>query len=403
MFPKVLIEGDQTEIRELRSQKQELTMSFESIKADYEKANSVISKLREELKTRTATFQQLKSQILNLDTVYKTPKTEIKMYKHGWYEVNKNGGSRVVLQHDQYLYTSTNIKTLFGDDYRLQKIDIHTLSGAGTLVNHTKPIRDAKTHRIKNIIGTTSMDCSFKLTDLTSNTLIDSFRTDSALWCCEFDINNEYLVHIGRQRGAVTTMDMRNMAEPLDTQLIADEFSPVVSLNSIKTNSVTPHGALLCCKLNSAWCITLKTNEFEQYCLPIEGPFMSSSYQHSNDHIIVSCRPSVKHLQSRHVAFTLAKTREGINSDIIHTFPGSFRQTQLSRSCMFSYKGDYVAAYNESLHNISLYSLNSGDLAYAFHSSDSIVDICHFKIASDNFLACLSDKKLQINRLLKDD
>ncbi|KAJ8948752.1 hypothetical protein NQ318_017921 [Aromia moschata] len=263
---------------------------------------------------------------------------------------------------------------------------------------HTLQIRDISFHPLHNWVLTASMDKSFKVVDTVSNTVMYTTSQQMPLWSCCWDADNQYVLYIGTQSGAVVKYDVRTMNQPVCTLAVQGDMSPVVSVASIPSSPGADlvNGGVISCKLNSLWVFENSGNDHIRHSLSLEGPFVSMKYQCATKQLLVSSRPNNRISYSRHTLCTLEKPGpDRINCNVIHSFQGGGMQKLLSKSCFLSDKQEYVAAHHESSKSVYLWSINTGQRVCSVPAHDAVLDLRGIQTHNGNFLVSLTEKKLE--------
>lgn len=262
---------------------------------------------------------------------------------------------------------------------------------------HSKVIRDLKFNHSSSYLLSVSLDKSIKISDLNSNSTISTYTFDSMLWSCCWDESNQNLFYVGSQQGATTKFDLRNMSEPVKSTKVTGDWSPVVSLVSIPScpGGLMPLGGFITCKLNSMWCYeNMGGSVYRKQQIPIEGPFISMSYNKDINQVLISARPNSRVPNSRHFVcnFERLPNEENFKFNTLYTFYGGQLQKQLSRSRFLQHAGyTYVTAQVNN--TISLWNVNNGSNSSVL-TNNSILDLMPLKNCNDSYLLALSEKKL---------
>lgn len=229
------------------------------------------------------------------------------------------------------------------------------------------------------------------------NRAILTCKCDSSLWSCCWDTQDPNLLYAGEASGGVTVFDIRNHREPLRKLTVPGDSSPVVSLASAKWGGAMPLGGLLCCKLSSCWAFRkVQADDFYTVQLPIEGPFMSLTYDNSTGHVLVSARPSQRHAYTRHSVCELRSDEDSnMRLNVIHEFIGAPIQRLLSRSCFLTVKNKlYAAAYHETDTNVAVWSIDEGCKVSSVPAHLPVLDLCSISSPLGQMLVSLNEKKL---------
>lgn len=321
-------------------------------------------------------------------------------------EICREGGCRV-LAYDKFLHllvvSQRSTNTLFSG-YGIKKIDAAEFRPTQFVFLHPKAIRDLAFHPLRNdMLLSVSLDRCAKLFNVSSNTVVQSYTTDSQLWSCCWDANNSNLFFVGTNNGAVLQYDARSTSGPVCSITSPDDSSPVTSLAAVPTcaGRTLARGGFLACRLNSCWAYEQRDADYAGSQLPFDGPFVSLCYDNNSEHVLISTRPSVRYPLSRHILCQLPEVAAGVDPSLVcnpvHTFQGSRSQNLLSRACHVSVPGDtLVAAHQESLKCVALWSISSGRQVLSCPASQPVIDLCSVQVNNNQYLAALSEKVLSI-------
>lgn len=321
-------------------------------------------------------------------------------------EICREGGCRV-LAYDTFLnllvVSQRSTNTLF-PGYGIKKIDAVEFRPTQFVFLHSKAIRDLAFHPLRNdILLSVSLDRCAKLFNISSNTTIHTYTTDSPLWSCCWDADNSNLFFVGTNNGIVLQYDTRFTNGPVCKLSSSNDSSPVSSLAAVPTcpGRTLARGGFLACRLNSCWAYELRDADYVGSQLPFDGPFVSLCYDDNSGHVLISTRPSIRYPHSRHILCQLPKTAAGTDPHLlcnpVHTFQGSTSQNLLSRPCQVSVSGDtLVAAHQESLKSLTLWSITSGRQVFSCPASQPVIDLCPVQGNGTQYLAALSEKVLTI-------
>ncbi|CAG9839074.1 unnamed protein product [Diabrotica balteata] len=330
---------------------------------------------------------------------YDPEKRPIKLYTEKSLEICRHSGCRVFdtnTQIDLIIASSKSPIDLFSG-FGIKKVDMSTYKPLAFIPLHSQQIRDVRFHPVNRSVLTASMDKSFRIVDIHSNIVISSSTLNMPLWSTCWDTKDPNMFYIGTQTGSVLKYDIRNIQEPVCTLSVPGDMSPVVSIASIPPTSEErfPCGALILCKLNSLWLFEDCRNDYKRDALPLSGPFISMKYNSSLKQLLVSSRPNNVVSHTRHSVFTLNKTSEGeVVCNTTHTFVGGRMQMLLSKSCFISNQQDYVAAYEESLKCVVLWSINTGERVAVVPTNDAVLDLNGICYNNENYLVSLTQRKM---------
>lgn len=324
----------------------------------------------------------------------------VRLYMDKSLEICRQGGCRVFDAHcasDQIMVSMKSPNNLWVG-YGIRKVNISQYKPLAFIPLHTQQIRDICFHPANNWVLTVSMDKSFKVVNTETNSLLYTTSQQMPLWSCCWDADNQYVLYIGTQSGAVVKYDVRNISQPVCTLAVPGDMSPVVSIASIPSSpgEDLANGGVISCKLNSLWAFENSGNFHVRHPLPLEGPFVSMKYQPESKQLLVSSRPNNRIAFSRHTLCTLEKvSADKINCNVIHCFQGGGMQKLLSKSCFLSDKQEYIAAHQESSKSVYLWSINTGQRVSSIPAHDAVLDLQGIQTHKGNFLVSLTEKKLE--------
>lgn len=321
-------------------------------------------------------------------------------------EICKDGGCRVMAYNawlKLIVVSQRSTNNLFSG-FGIKKIDAPEFRQTQFVFLHPKPIRDMAFHPQRNdMLLTVSLDRCVKLFNVSNNAVVQNYTTDNPLWSCCWDADNSNMFFVGTCNGAILQYDIRSTSEPLTKLTSLDDLSPVSSLVAIPPcpGRTLSRGGILACRLNSCWAYELRDSQYMGSQIPFDGPFVSMCYDRNTEHILISTRPSARSAHARHILCQLPQTTAGEEHSLvcnpIHTFQGSTSQNLLSRPCLIPIKGDtLIAAHQESLKSIALWSVSSGCQIINSPASQPVIDLCPVQVNSNQYLAALSEKWLRI-------
>lgn len=411
IYAKRVLALDTTELNALKEQIQILNEEKNRLNIELAKRICNEESLKQDLNKYKDEIRNLniKLEYVTSSNVFKTsqgntyPQTSsIKLYMDKSLEICKDGGCRVLdskIDMDVILSSAKSPMNLFAEGHGVRKINISNYKPTAYIQLHSKPIRDIRFHAHNSCLLSVSLDKTIKITDITNNYSIASYSFTNPLWSCCWDVDNPNILYAGEQQGTVLKFDTRKFSDPLALLSVPGDSSPVVSVASIGTDVENnfPVGGIICCKLNSVWVFRKKEDEYHQTVLPIDGPFVSMSFHNTKKQILISARPNIRTPYTRHLLCYIEndKNESDLKCNIIHSFNGGSTQKLLSKSCLFSHNGDYVAAHQETSRSVNLWNANTGNIATTLPAFEPVLDICNINTDTCSYLACLTDKKLE--------
>ncbi|KAF5292130.1 hypothetical protein FQA39_LY14085 [Lamprigera yunnana] len=332
--------------------------------------------------------------------------TVIKLYMDKCLEICKESGCRVLdcFSKEDLIVVSMKSPNNVFPGFGVRKVNVTTYKPTSYIPLHLKPIRDLKFHRENPWLLSVSLDKTAKVVDAISTNSICVYNSDVPLWSCCWDATNSNIIYIGQQQSSAIKLDIRKMSEPLFTLEMPGDMSPVISIASIAPNpNVALNGGVISCKLNTLWAFKFTNEDYIRYSLPIEGPFISMSFENETQQMLLSARRNARHAYSRHYLTYLEKVKE--TDDLIcrnvHTLNGSTSQKFLTRSCFLSYNSNYyVAAHQESTRCVNLWNVKSGNQICNVPAPEPVFDLCGINMGLSDFMVSLTDKKLHFYKFV---
>uniref|UniRef100_A0A2H1WKV7 RING-type E3 ubiquitin transferase n=1 Tax=Spodoptera frugiperda TaxID=7108 RepID=A0A2H1WKV7_SPOFR len=311
-------------------------------------------------------------------------------------EVCKDGGCRVLTYNCRTyeLYVSQKSINYLFPGYGIRKVNCLDYSLGQFVHLHPKPIRDMSYSQPRDLLLSVGLDSTARIVDrgIPSATV----NTGFPLWSCAWDCSNTSEFYVGGVGGIVNLYDFRNMSSCLGTIASNKDMSPVVSLCS------TPYG-LLSCQLNKCWLCIPRDGIWKQKAMPVEGSFMSMSYDSETQRALVSVRPSS--LGTERSKLVVCKFSEGLTDkvmiDVEETFSGSARASLMSRSTFCKAPGaSWVAAHSESESALFLHGLD-GARTMSLPAAEPALDVCSLYLNGNSILAALSESRLRMYRAVQ--
>ncbi|XP_021936864.1 E3 ubiquitin-protein ligase RFWD3-like isoform X2 [Zootermopsis nevadensis] len=363
--------------------------------------------LQEELSELRQTLMQMQETEARCTRhdVQKSDPTSVK--NMGFYRsFQVHAGDCRVLAYNKYLslLVASQYYPVFRS-YGLSKFDTRILNSPQMFPIHEKEIRDLAFHPLRyDMLLSVSLDQSAKLFDVANNRIFEIYPSDNPLWSCCWDVVNTNLFYVGTSKGAVIQHDIRYSTKPVWKITTPNDSSPVTSIAAIPAcpGRTLARGGFLACTLNSCWAYEGCDADYVGTQLPFDGPFVSLKYDKASDHVLISTRPNIHFPYSRHIVCQLPKTSADSRPDVIcapvHTFQGGTSQKLLSRPCLVPVCGEdtLVAAYQESLKTIALWSMSSGEQILTCPAYLPLIDLCPIGNNSSNYLVALSTRSFAL-------
>ncbi|CAL4138231.1 unnamed protein product [Meganyctiphanes norvegica] len=414
------------ELKVEKEKKGKLELEHAKVKMKCEQRGMQISQLQEELrKLRSACASGggnlFLSQALNSSTMGSSTSGDIKkkLILHTTIEISKDGGCRVMAFNEwlAMLIVSVPSQVAMFPGCGLKKVNILDMKSERYVPCHQKQIRDLDFNPAKNdLLLSVAMDKQVKITNICSNTSVQSFTTGYPLWSCCWNTDNANQFFVGTSAGSVIQFDTRNTSGPVQTIQVAGQ-GPVVSLCYIPQSQGSKFklGGLLVGRLQSCSFVEVKEDGIKDYPLLLEGPFASFSFERTTRHILVTCRPSQKSPHARHLICELTtvnlSTDVGsapnivVSANIVNTFRGGTTQKVLSRTCLIPspMNSDTALACcnDESTQSVFIWDIATGGCVQQIRINDNVVDVAHIRSNQDSYLTLLTDKVLKVYKWIE--
>lgn len=385
----------------------ELTLTKRELEKVNEEKNKVLTELAKatcRIHMLTEEKEELKKKLEAMAYVKRTQNEPnqsfsevVNLFKEKTIELGRNSCCRVLDSKAELDLIGVSVKsssTLY-PGFGIKLLNITNFKPTAFIPVHSETIRDIKFHDSKPWLLSCSIDKKAKMLDGNMNRIIMSVEGSSPLWSCCWDANYEHNLYVGQQQGSVLKFDIRKPTEPIHAIQVQGDFSPVVSVHSLKSSNTFPFGGVISCKLNSVWAFENTQQEPLRYPLPVEGPFVSMTCHKDNDHLFLSSRPNHRTPYARHSLCGLYKQDDNVMCNVVHTFRGGNTQRMLSRTCLLSNKSDYAAAYIEDQRIVSLWNINNGNKVGSVPAHESVLDLNSVNTARADFLLTLTESKLR--------
>ncbi|XP_012287475.1 E3 ubiquitin-protein ligase RFWD3 [Orussus abietinus] len=281
----------------------------------------------------------------------------------------------------------------------IRKVDINTLQLKEFVPLHDHSIRDICFQPKSSLLLSVGFDKCAKFLDLQSNTLIHTFKAQHQLWSCAWS-NDDRTMFAGAQNGSILIFDIRQTSGPLQVLENPGDVTPVISLTSIPQASCNAvlRGGFLACQLHSCHVEESNGGNYNRHRLNLEGPFISGRYDQKTNHALISTRAGTLRKEGKHVVCNIDKASDGSKMcNVVYELNGGSSQQVLSRPSFIDLNGQmFVAAHRFSTGTIPLWNISTGKEIYNIPMSESIMDLCSFRISNELFLAALSPSKLNL-------
>ncbi|KAK2581156.1 hypothetical protein KPH14_007965 [Odynerus spinipes] len=408
LYAKKLVCIDTSELEVLKDQLSTVTAEKNRIEVELSKC-SLRQKLYEQQLTNMKThIAELESQLSTVKQDFNrcqstSTKTSTKFHLERSLEICKEDGCRVLDYNPWYgllVVSQKSTNSLFAG-YGIKKVDVENLVPRQFVFLHTQAIRDITFHTSQqSVLLSVGFDKCAKLIDIQNNIVMHTYTTDFTLWSCCWSGDDPNTFFAGTQNGSIMQFDIRQTSSFVGLLESPGDRSPVISLATVPANagSGISRGGFIACHLSS--CCTYEKTEstYKPKSMQLQGPFIAVRYDKKNNHALISCRPNEQLPHARHIVCSIEKGNdEMVLCNIVHTFYAGNSQRFMSRPCHICVDNDtLVAAHQESINSIPLWSISTGKQIYTLPVSDPVIDMSSFKINDNVYLATLSTKKLRI-------
>ncbi|XP_068627217.1 E3 ubiquitin-protein ligase rfwd3.S-like [Battus philenor] len=389
IYAKRLVAADRTQITALEKQvellqteKSRVELELEKCKISHRACVMQLQLVRSTLMKSNASRDQ-------------PPRTTWRFALEKNLEVCKDGGCRVMTYNCRTyeLYASQKSANYLFPGYGIRKVSCVDYKLGQFVHLHPKPIRDMTYSQPRDLLLSVGLDSTARVVDRGAPSL--TVQCGMPLWSCSWDSLRTNEFYVGGVGGVVQQYDVRNPDVPVQRLSVPEDLSPVVSLCS------TEFG-LLSCQLNSCRLWMYNMGRWEARALPVEGPFMSMSYDAESQRALVSCRPGAG--GADRARLTLCRLRGSTTGDLAleaeQSYAGSSRTTIISRATWVrAQDATWLAAHSESDSTLNLHGLD-GSRAMSLPSSDAAFDVCSLQLNGSTMLAALSDSRLRIYRAI---
>lgn len=412
IYARKLIVVDNSELENMKKQLDKVTEEKNRVQIELTKAicrEHAIQLKVEELQKNIDSLSkalQTKNHFVKGDQLKVENSSVVKLYMEKSLEICKESGCRVFdcfSKNDLIVASIKSPSTLFSG-YGVRKINITSYKPTAYIPLHLKPIRDLKFQPNNSLLLSVSLDKTAKITDTNTSNLVCVYNSDVSLWSCCWDINNSNIVYLGQQRGSIVKLDIRKPSEPICMLEVPGDMSPVISVSSMAINPDTsPSGGVIVCQLNSLSAFKADNDQYVRHPLPVEGPFVSMSFEYDTQQLLISTRPNSQYPYSRHHLCYLENDPETGNLICrnIHCLQGSTSQKFLSRSCFLEYKSEhYVAANHESSRSVYLWNVKTGNRTCYAPAPEPVLDLCGINVSNTDFMISLTERKLMFYKFV---
>ena len=215
--------------------------------------------------------------------------------------------------------------------------------------------------------------------------------------------------YAGLGNGQVLKFDKRvTDAHVLNLTSEAVTCSPVCSLQFITKDTTMPNSpsGLLVAQLDRlSFYEKLPNNEYKYHTLLIENNIMSCSYEPITKHVLISTRPSQKHLNVRNLVYEISFDNSSADSseskslrlNLIQTHKGSNVAKLLTRSKLFMLNSElYGCSSCEVDKSATIWNVSNGAQCCKLINTSEVIDVYPLKFRDENIICTLTEKQLRI-------
>lgn len=385
------------------------------LKVKYQMVLQECERVKKELMEHKQWIQVTKSNKLDRrDTQLSQNPLSVSFVLEKTLDLCKDGGCRILGSCDMLnmlLISQPSINNLF-PGFGIKKISTMDFRVSEFVSIHQKPIKDIAFHSTDTLVLTASLDRSVKLTNVLSNSIVQSYSLPIEAWSCTWSKDDPNQFFTGLKNGCIYQFDTRMTNSHICQLPAVGQRSPVIGLQYIqkKLNSGLSLNGLLSGQLSTCCLYEMKReSDYKLHPLPLEGSFTSLSYEPKTGHLLVSCRPSAKHPSVTHMLCELTMNSVENNEvvedmcscNIIQTFLGGDAQAQLSKSSLFLHPKNescILACIGDERAQAALVwdACNGEQLQLMKVNDPPVLDVQFFRAEQKHFLGTLTEKTLRI-------
>ncbi|XP_054724459.1 E3 ubiquitin-protein ligase RFWD3-like [Uloborus diversus] len=390
---------------------QELRRKFEmeatQERLKYTLASKECERLKKELMSANKLLQEYRCGIKGSESS-QASKSKVPIYSlEKCLDIAKNGGCRIVDVCEllgMLLISQPSVNELF-PGYGFRKISTLDMKPSEFVWVHQKPIKDMAFHVNDGLVLTASLDKSVKITNVLSNTVVQTYSVESDVWSCKWDADDPLYFFAGLKSGATFLFDIRMTSSHVRELPAFGSKTPVVSVEYLRNATSASYrtsgpivGKLSDCafyeKLNSV-------GEYKVAPLPALGPCNSLSSEPASGHFLVSCRPTPKQPRVSHTLCEfVTETSGGLICNPIQTIFGGRTQAQLTKSKLLLHPDKesslLICAGDEEANGALIWDGCSGNCLSHLKTDSPVLDLAGMKINHKSFLTALTDKSLRV-------
>ncbi|KAH0619452.1 hypothetical protein JD844_000095 [Phrynosoma platyrhinos] len=249
------------------------------------------------------------------------------------------------------------------------------------------------------------------LVGLTTNTVVQTYNTGRPIWSCCWCLDDTNYVYAGLVNGSVLVYDLRDTSSHVQELAPQKSRCPVVSLSYLPrmASASLPYGGLVSGTLEGACFWEQKTsNSYRPHYLLLEpGGCIDLQTEASTRHCLATFRPNRNHNCLRCVVMELTSTQltDGVDDVIcscrpVQTLTAGPTCKLLTKNAIFQSPEDdgsiLVCAGDEASNSAMLWDAGSGSLLQKLPADLPVLDVCHYEVNRNSFLATLTEKIVKI-------
>ncbi|XP_035208093.1 E3 ubiquitin-protein ligase RFWD3-like isoform X2 [Stegodyphus dumicola] len=324
-------------------------------------------------------------------------------------EIAKLGGCRIVDICELLgiiLVSQPSTNELF-PGFGFRKLSTMDMKPSEFVWVHQKPIRDMAFHVHDGLVLTGSLDKSVRITNILTNTVVQTYVVDSDVWSCAWDADDPVYFFAGLKSGGVYLFDIRVTSRYVHELPRCGTSTPVVALQYLRKATSATHNKCgpVVGKLSDGGFYEKVSGEgvgeYKVAPLPCIGPFTSLSSENTSGHFLLSCRPSPKQPRVTHTLCELTCDQSGdVSCNPVQTILGGTNQVQLSRSKLLCHPDKIssllICAGDEDAQGALIWDGSCGDRLDHLRTESPVLDISGLKLNHKTFLTALTDKNLRL-------
>lgn len=333
--------------------------------------------------------------------------------------LSKEGGCRVMAVSNilPLMVVSRPNKTGVFPGFGVTKISTLDLRPADFIYLHSKDIKDIAFHSHDSLILSASLDKTVKLTNVCSNSVVQTYPMDMEVWSCAWNTDGDHpnTFYAGLRNGTVAQLDTRmppKTVQILNLPVVGSSSSPVVRLQYVPRKYMKDKGfgGVLALQLTNCCFYENKNGgTFQAHPLSLKGNFTSLSLESSTGSALISSRPSPKQLTIKHMLGDLRVSDNMLPNaeenyyfykfEPVNTVDGGPVQAQITRSQIFldpnSLHAPLICAGDEASQAALIWDASSGVCKEKLPADFPILDVTNFSSGTNIFLSTLTKESIR--------